>query len=228
MVTGQPDFFRSTVIQAQTAGIYLIRDWSAKQAFFKDWWVSGTVDSDAFESTDIYTVPTEHILYVNDVQATAFKTRDTVTPALDYLTAGTVFARLWNTGIGKYICTQFLNTYVPGDTVSFSRPPRLDAGATLRSIINNYTTFRIGFLHVIYSYEESPSTERKTYDLNEDEIFKRGLWNSCGIELKPKEAVVTLYNTLTGKLFTFKGRKVGTKIRLSKTKRHKVEWWKGY
>jgi len=228
MVTGQPDFFRSTAIQAQTMGIYLIRDWSAKKAFFKDWHVLGGVDSGGVDVTTIYTVPAEHILYINDVVCWALPSGANISPQIGFLPDGGFGFRLHNVATGAFVVRMMLTSQRASQAVNYTRAIRLDEGATLRSYANNWTVGRVGYHADIYGYEESPSTERKTYRLSEDEIFKRGLWNSCIIINKPDLTEVTLYNALTGRTLKFRGKKVGPEIRLSKTRRHKVEWWKGY
>jgi len=218
MVTGQPDWKRYAAIDIfeQTVGMYLIRDWSAKVGFYKTWFVSRSIAPGEGGWATIYTVPVGKILFLNDLIYAVFRdgaigeTSIRVYAGID----GLIFP---NELTGQRRCTHY----------PLSRSQPATEGQELRVLWHNTSAVTVYAYWSILAYETSSPRKKRLYRVNERQMYERGMFNDCVMEMLPDRKVkLRLYNALARMTVEARGE-LDERGRLSVKpgKTRDVKWW---
>jgi len=218
MVTGQPDWKRYAAVDVfeQTVGMYLIRDWSAKLGFYKTWVVSMDLPPGTMYDAVIYTVPLGKVLFLTDTLFSVY-----------YAGAFGETSIFFRVKLGEIMIISDLTGQRRCAHYPLSRAQPGTEGQTLeiRGVNTSAVTLRLVWL--IFAYETSSPRKKRLYRVNERQMYERGMFNDCDMEVLPGRKVkLRLYNALARMTVEARGEldergKLGVKA----GKTRDVKWW---
>jgi len=218
MVTGQPDWKRYAAVDVfeQTVGMYLIRDWSAKLGFYKTWGILEIASPGEAGEAIIYTVPAGKMLFLNDL--------------LYNIYYGGAFGETsihMMVGIGPIRLPAELTGQHRYAHYPLSRSQPGAEGQNLMIFWHNTSAVELRLMWHILAYEASSPRKKRLYRVNERQMYERGMFNDCDMEMLPDRKVkLRLYNALARMTVEARGE-LDERGRLSVKpgKMRDVLWW---
>lgn len=223
MVSGQPDYKKYAAMDfvSQSIGMYMIRDWSVKMAFYKTWYFDQDVAAGGLSYMHSYTVPSDHMLFLNDVMAN-------IQAGGEICYDKVFFAHSDNTV--PWTVYSYFNDYQWYRHYAYSRSLPIPGGHTFQWWFDNESSYTVKTNGFIAGYEESPHDPGKTevLELYVKDMYQKGIFNTCSLQLTSKPKIIMLYNALTGKTYIEKVKIVNGELVIPKGRKHKVKWFRGY
>jgi len=218
MPIGQPDWKRYAAVDVfeQTIGMYLIRDWSAKLGFYKTWIIKRTLAPGETVIEAIYTVPADKTLFVNDFAASVYyagafgETSIWISIIMDVIE---LVANL--TGTTR-------NMHFP-----LSRSQPIVAGGDLAIACRNTSAVELVCIFSILAYEASSPRKKRLYRVNERQMYERGMFNDCDMEIgRDRKVKLRLYNALADLTVEARGElDERGRLNVKPGKTRDVKWW---
>lgn len=223
MVTGQPDFKRFAAIDfvSQSVGMYIIRDWSAKEGFYKTFYVSISAGAGDFGVYDIYTVPSDHMFFLTDAIYVLRRVGGSIGDSV-------VYATIQVEGIGPLAIPHFSDEQVT-IPMHFSRSIPVPGGKKLQTTYYNDSSVGVVFCLSLLGWEESDRIPEE-YEATADEVIKRGMFNALSVHVDERGKVkLEAYNHLSDRTIALEGRldRKGRVI-LPRGRRIRLKWFRGY
>jgi len=218
MVTGQPDWKRYAAIDVyeQTIGMYLIRDWSAKLAFYKTWLFGRDAPAGEFSSSTLYTVPTGKTLFLTDSIYSI------------YFAGSFGETSIWlATQIGDAVFSSELTGNMRCIHYPFSRSQPGTEGQKLIALWSNTSAQTLRLVWNIFAYEASPPKRIREYEVDERSMYEQGMFNVANIEVDERGRMkLRMWNELARQSIEASGRwRRDGKLEIGSRKRFTTRWW---